>query len=175
MASSKTRASCSGGPFAVVNPAFQNWCHDDGKKDRKGLLTSIVDKNYGAKRVLPHENKFSPKEPQKTSHESSGALRTNRTLLWLMVFLCLVSTAALALTILMLFGKIGDRCSCETNPGRHVKKKNQIINLLRNISITFTGLDDYYKDAMHTLATIQFYTFERSSKKESIKYSLLSQ
>lgn len=123
MASSKTRASCSGGPFAVVNPAFQNWCHDDGKKDRKGLLTSIVDKNYGAKRVLPHENKFSPKEPQKTSHESSGALRTNRTLLWLMVFLCLVSTAALALTILMLFGKIGDRCSCETNPGRHVKKK----------------------------------------------------
>ncbi|CAH3128088.1 unnamed protein product [Pocillopora meandrina] len=116
MASSKTRASCSGGPFAVVNPAFQNWCHDDGKKDRKGLLTSIADKNYGAKRVLPHENKFSPKEPQKTSHESSGALGTNRTLLWLMVFLCLVSTAALALTILMLFGKIGDRCSCETNP-----------------------------------------------------------
>lgn len=112
---SKNRASSRGGPFAVVNPAFQNWCHDDGKKDKKGLLAPRLNKNYGAKLVLPNENRFSPKELQKTTLESSDALRTNRTLLCLIVFLCLVSTAALALTVLMLFGKIGDRCSCQTN------------------------------------------------------------
>ena len=120
---SKNRASSRGRPFAVVNPAFQNWCHDDGKKDKKGLLAPRLNKNYGAKLVLPHENRFSPKELQKTTLESSDALRTNRTLLCLIVFLCLVSTAALALTVLMLFGKIGDRCSCQTNQGKHFRIK----------------------------------------------------
>ena len=118
MASSKTRSATNGGPFLVVNPVFQNWCRDDGKKDKRGLVSAPrVHSNFAAKRVL--ENKILPKElPRKSSldFKSTGVLKTNPIVLLLMVFVCLVSIAALVLTVMM-FGKIGDRCGCPGTQG----------------------------------------------------------
>ena len=42
---------------------------------------------------------------------------SNRALLTLLILVCLISIAALALTILMVFGKIDGGCKCFANEG----------------------------------------------------------
>lgn len=117
MASLKARTPAHGTSL-VVNPVFQNWCQDDGKKADKGALVGVYE-NFGAKRDNL-DNWNLPDEQENASSvnlKSRDVLSTNRVVLLLMVLVCLVSIAALVLTVMMLFGKIGDQCGCSNTQG----------------------------------------------------------
>lgn len=117
MASLKARGPAHG-PFLVVNPVFQNWCQDDGKKNKGALVSSEVYENFGAKR--DSDNWSLPDEQANTSSvnlKSAEVLSTSRLVVFLLIVLCLVSISALVLTVMMLFGKIGDQCGCSNKQG----------------------------------------------------------
>ncbi|KAL9953606.1 hypothetical protein ACROYT_G041049 [Oculina patagonica] len=100
----------------VVNPTFQNWEYED---DKPTFMTPM--KRQITYRVEEEIDPTGTKEDPWKQNDSRGgvdygaanpAQGSNRTVLTLLSFVCLMSIAALALTILMLFGKIGcGRCS----------------------------------------------------------------
>ncbi|KAL9953585.1 hypothetical protein ACROYT_G041027 [Oculina patagonica] len=112
MASLKARGP-SHGPILVVNPVFQNWCQDDGKKNKGALVSSQVYENFGAKR---DSDNWSLSDEQANASsvnlKSAEVLSTSRLVVFLLILVCLVSISALVLTVMMLFGKIGDQCGC---------------------------------------------------------------
>ena len=102
----------------VVNPTFQDWEYEDGKPTLmtpiKRQITYHVEEEIG-----PTGTKEDPWEQSNSRggidySRSSPDQGSNRTVLTLLSFICLISIAALALTVLMLFGKIGcGRCSAD--------------------------------------------------------------
>ena len=138
----------------VVNPVFQNWCQDDGEKDKAALVASRVGehrvhKNFGPQRgnwnlpqeqlnittrnvdygmynknIGPSKDKWDLPDDQSNikgrdvDFTESKVFSTNRIFLLLMVLICLVSIAALVLTVMVVFGKIGKRCECSETKGK---------------------------------------------------------
>lgn len=49
--------------------------------------------------------------------KSDPTQRSNGRYLALVIIVCLISLAAFLLTLLMLFGKMGEKCECSTNEG----------------------------------------------------------
>ena len=109
----------------VVNPTFNDWEYEDGKPIRAtsmnpitGLVTYHVAERMGAAGTM--------NDPRKPSDLDAGIDQTkarrdrgqNRALLTLLSFVCLMSISALALSILILFGKIGHGYECSTNGGQ---------------------------------------------------------
>lgn len=58
---------------------------------------------------------------EKLAGHANPAQGSNRTLLVLVIIVCLTSLAVLLLTVLM-FGEIGDECGCTTNEGQWTNK-----------------------------------------------------
>ena len=116
MASLKTRRAAPG-PILVVNPVFQNWCQDDGKKNERAVVASRVE-NSGRIRHLDNWN-LSDEQPNTSSakNKSAGMFNTHHVVVFLLIVVCVVSISALVLTVMMLFGKIGDRCGCSNAQG----------------------------------------------------------
>ena len=116
MASLKTRRAAPG-QILVVNPVFQNWCQDDGKKNQRTLVASRVE-NLGEIRPLDNWS-LSDEQPNASSSNvtSTGVFTMNRVVVSMLIVVCLVSISALVLTAMMLFGKIGDRCGCSNTQG----------------------------------------------------------
>ena len=112
MASVKARNSAPA-PILVANPVFQNWCQEDAKKNQRALVASRVENCHLDSWSLPKE------QPNTSSADvkSTGMFSSNRVVAFLLIVVCLVSISALVLTIMMLFGKIGDRCGCSSTPG----------------------------------------------------------
>ncbi len=54
---------------------------------------------------------------EKEASHVNAAQGSNRALLALVIAMCLISLAVLLLTLLMLFGKIGDGCGCSADEG----------------------------------------------------------
>ena len=117
MASVKARRAAPG-PILVVNPVFQNWCQDDGKKNKGALVTSRVYENVGENRDLD-DCSLSDEQANTNSAnlKSADMFSTNRVVLFLLIVVCLVSISALVLTVMMLFGKMGGRCGCSNTRG----------------------------------------------------------
>ena len=61
------------------------------------------------------------KATEKETVRANAAQGSNRALLALVITVCLISLTVLLLTLLMLFGKIGDGCGCSADKGT---KKN---------------------------------------------------
>lgn len=111
----------------VVNPVFrQNWCQDDGERDKTALVAS----RDGGHRMLkdfgrPQRENWNLPNEQPTITASDVDLKepkvssTNRALLLVMLLTCLVSIIALVLTVMMLFGKVGDQCGCTEKQGNY--------------------------------------------------------
>ena len=57
-------------------------------------------------------------DAEKETRRAKLARRSNRTLLALVIIACLISLAVLSLTILNMFGKIGDGRLCAANDGQ---------------------------------------------------------
>ena len=116
MASVKARREAAG-PILVVNPVFQNWCQDDAKKNQRALVASRFE-NLGGVRHLDYRS-LSDEQPNTSSanRKPAGMFSTNRVVVFLLIVVCLVSISALVLTVMMLFGKIGDRCGCSNTQG----------------------------------------------------------
>lgn len=106
----------------VVNPTFKDWVYEEEKPDysvtpMKRQITYHVEEEIG-----PTGTKNDPRK-QKESHRqvhfetAKPAQGSNRAVLTLLTLVCLISIAALVLTILMVFGKIGDGCGCSENKG----------------------------------------------------------
>ncbi len=55
---------------------------------------------------------------------ANAVQRSNRALLVLVITMCLISLVVLLLTLLMLFGKIGDGCGCYADEGKKIFKVN---------------------------------------------------
>ena len=116
MASLKARKEAPGS-ILVVNPVFQNWCQEDAKGNQRALVASRVE-NLGGVRHLNNWS-LSDEQPNTSSAsvKSAGMFSTNRVVVFLLIVVCLVSISALVLTVMMLFGKIGDRCGCSNTQG----------------------------------------------------------
>ena len=113
MASVKARNSAPG-PILVVNPVFQNWCQEDAKKNKRALVASRDENCHLDNWSLPNAE-----QPNTSSShiKSTDMFSSNRVVAFLLIVVCLVSISALVLTIMMLFGKIGDRCGCSYTSG----------------------------------------------------------
>ena len=132
MASVKTRRAAPG-QILVVNPVFQNWCQDDGKKNQRALVASRVE-NLGEIRPLDNWS-LSDEQPNASSSNatSTGVFTMNRVVVSMLIVVCLVSISALVLTVMMLFGKIGDRCGCSNTQGmKQLSNMNDRDSLLQS-------------------------------------------
>ena len=116
MASVNARRAAPG-PILVVNPVFQNWCQDDAKKNQRALVASPVE-NLGG---IHHLNNWSLSDEQPNTSSANvkpaSMFSTNRVVVFLLIIVCLLSISSLGLTVMMLFGKIGDRCGCSNSQG----------------------------------------------------------
>ena len=65
---------------------------------------------------LEHEN-LERKVTEKDTSRGNTAHGSIRALFVLFITMCLISLVVLLLTLLMLFGKIGNRCGCSTDKG----------------------------------------------------------
>ena len=100
----------------VVNPTFQDCVYEDEKptmlKPMKRQMTYHVQKEIG------HDKSADDpwKQPESQGSHDYGKIAathgSNRALWSLVAFFCLVSIAALLLTLFMFFGKIGYKCGC---------------------------------------------------------------
>lgn len=112
MASVKARNPATG-RILVVNPVFQNWCQDDAKKNQRALVASRVENR--------HLDNWSLSDEQPNTSianvKSTGMFNSNRVVACLLIAVCIVSISALVLTVMMMFGKIGDRCACSNTQG----------------------------------------------------------
>ena len=113
MASVKTHNPAPS-PILVVNPVFQNWCQDDAKKNQRALVASRVENRHLDNWSLSDEQ---PNTSSAAHFKSASMFSSNRVVACFLVVVCLVSISALVLTIMMLFGKIGDRCGCSNTQG----------------------------------------------------------
>ena len=69
------------------------------------------------------QEKQERKATEKEAVHGNAAQGSNRALLTLVITMCLISLAVLLLTLLMLFGKIGDGCGCSADKGtKHIEK-----------------------------------------------------
>ena len=106
----------------VINPAFKDWVYEDEKPDfsvtpMKRQITYHVEEEIGT--TGTKHDPWKQNEPRKQVHfeETKSVQGSNRAVLTLLSLVCLISIAALVLTILMVFGKIGDGCGCSANEG----------------------------------------------------------
>lgn len=138
MASVKTRRAAPG-QILVVNPVFQNWCQDDGKKNQRALVASRVE-NLGEIRPLDNWS-LSDEQPNASSAnvKSTGVFTMDRVVVLVLIVVCLVSISALVLTVMMLFGKIGDRCVCSNTQGmKQLKNMNSCICCYHVLLLLYT-------------------------------------
>ena len=67
--------------------------------------------------TMPLEGKLQGKAVEKETSHANAAQGSNRALLVLVITMCLISLVVLLLTLLMLYGKIGNQCGCSTDEG----------------------------------------------------------
>ena len=106
----------------VVNPAFKDWVYEGEKLDfsvtpMKRQITYHVEEEIGTTGTKHDPWKQNESRRQVHFETAKPAQGSNRVLLTVLSLVCLISIAALVLTILMLFGKIGDVCGCSTIGG----------------------------------------------------------
>ncbi|XP_078350385.1 uncharacterized protein LOC144635181 [Oculina patagonica] len=65
---------------------------------------------------------------QKEAGRANAVQGSNRALLVLVITMCLISLVVLLLTLLMLFGKIGDGCGCSTDEASSISDKSHTTN-----------------------------------------------
>ena len=106
----------------MVNPTFEDWVYEGEKPDSsvtpiKRQITYHVEEEIGT--IGTKHDPWKQKESHRQVHfETAKPIQgSNRALLTLLSLVCLMSVAALALTILMAFGKIDGGCGCSTNGG----------------------------------------------------------
>ena len=115
------QALAAGGRI-VVNPAFKDWVYEGEKPDcsvtpMKRQITCHVEEGIGTtgtKHDLWRQNESHRQVHFETAEPTRGSYRA---LLTLLSLVCLISIAALVLTILMVFGKIDGGCGCYANEG----------------------------------------------------------
>ena len=107
----------------VVNPTFQDWEYEDKKPNFmtpvKRQITYHVEEEIGPSGTKDDPWKQNNSYGDIDYRTASPPLASHRTVLTLLSFVCLMSIAALALTIMMLFGIIGNGCGCAAN-GQYV-------------------------------------------------------
>lgn len=106
----------------VVNPAFKDWVYEGEKPDfsvtqMKRQITYHLEEEIGTTGTKDDPWKQNESCGQVHFETAKPVQGSNRALLTLLSLLCLISISALVLTLLMLFGKIGDVCGCSTNEG----------------------------------------------------------
>ena len=106
----------------VVNPTFKDWVYEDKKPDFsvtpvKRPITYLVEEEIGT--TGTKRDPWKQKESHRRVHfETAKPVQgSNRALLTLLILVSLISIAALALTILMVFGKIDGGCGCSAKGG----------------------------------------------------------
>ena len=75
------------------------------------------DKPTSTETGLLERDKLEGKTTEKETGHANTAPASNRALLVLVITMCLISLVVLLLTLLMLFGKIGNGCGCSTDEG----------------------------------------------------------
>ena len=106
----------------VINRTFEDWLYEDEKPDfsvtpMTRQITYYVEEEIGPTGTKNDPWKQNESHRQVNFETAKPARGSNRAVLTLMTLVCLISIAALVLTILMVFGKIGDGCGCSENKG----------------------------------------------------------
>jgi len=115
------RMQAAGGRI-VINPAFKDWVYEGEKPDFsvtpvKRQITYHVEEEIGTTGTKHDPWKQNESHRQVHFETAKPAQGSNRALLTLLSLVCLISIAALVLTILMVFGKIDGGCGCSANEG----------------------------------------------------------
>ena len=95
----------------VVNPTFQEWMYEDEKHFTDAPIKRQI--------TYREEIGLNPSEdPWKQRHDygtKSARHGSSRALLLLVCILCVLSIAAIALNLLMFFGKLSYKCGCSAD------------------------------------------------------------
>ena len=84
---------------------------------------SLEDDNATSLEIKPlKQEKQERKATEKETVHGNAVQGSNRALWTLVITMCLISLAVLLLTLLMLFGKIGDGCGCSVDKGTNILK-----------------------------------------------------
>ncbi|XP_078350430.1 uncharacterized protein LOC144635213 isoform X3 [Oculina patagonica] len=98
------------------------------------------------------QEKLERNTAEKETGRANVAQGSNRALLALVITMCLISLVVLLLTLLMLFGKIGDGCGCSTDEASSISDKSHATNtakiktLEENITSLQLGLMEHLDD-----------------------------
>lgn len=106
----------------MVNPTFKDWVYEHEKPDFsvtpiKRQITYHVEEEIGTTGTKNDPWKQNESHRQVHFQTAKPSQGSNRAVLTLLTLVCFISIAALVLTILMVFGKIGDGCGCSENKG----------------------------------------------------------
>ena len=107
----------------MVNPAFEGWVYED-EKPNFSVTPMERQKTYHVEEEIGTTGTKQDPWKQNDTHrrvhfETAKPVQgSNRAVLTLLSLVCLMSIAALVLTVLMVFGKIGDGCECSADEGQ---------------------------------------------------------
>ncbi|XP_078349754.1 uncharacterized protein LOC144634613 [Oculina patagonica] len=99
------------------------------------------DKGTSVKTKPLNQEKQGGNATEKEVSRANAAQGSNRTLLVLVIIMCLISLAVLLLTLLMLFGKIGDGCDCSLEEASSNSPKSLATDSALKENITNLQLD----------------------------------
>lgn len=110
----------------VVNPESKDWVYEGEKPDfsvtpMKRQIPYHVEEEIGTNRTKHDPWKQSESRRQVHFETAKPTQGSNRALLTVLSLVCLISIAALVLTVLTLFGKIGEVCGCSENEGWYIR------------------------------------------------------
>ncbi|KAL9954524.1 hypothetical protein ACROYT_G042074 [Oculina patagonica] len=74
------------------------------------------------------QEKLERNAAEKETGRANAAQGSNRALLTLVITMCSISLVVLLLTLLMLFGKIGDGCGCSADEGKDQRNKTEALD-----------------------------------------------
>ena len=102
-------------------------CTADEPINAKPMIPKATEKHTEEKiQTKTEDDTCNQYEDLTSDKKSMRNLETNRRFKWISVIACVISTAALLLSVLVMFGKIGHGCGCSEKEGQFYSSSETI-------------------------------------------------
>lgn len=106
-------------------------CTADEPINAKPIIPKATEKHTEEKvQTKTEDDTCNQYEDLTSDKKSMRNLETNRRFKWISVIACVISTAALLLSVLIMFGKIGHGCGCSEKEGQFYSSSETINSLV---------------------------------------------
>ena len=106
-------------------------CTADEPINAKPMIPKATEKHTEEKvQTKTEDDTCNQYEDLTSDKKSMRDLETNRRFKWISVIACVISTAALLLSVLIMFGKIGHGCGCSEKEGQFYSSSETINSLV---------------------------------------------